>query len=93
MPRPYEVPLAQPFSLPAAPTLAPTPPSSFVLDLVWICFFIALVVFVGYGIILIYHWFTYGENRAIAVSATTLYLGAGGVLFLIMLGAAVTMSL
>ncbi|MCD5381902.1 MAG: hypothetical protein LR017_01145 [Candidatus Pacebacteria bacterium] len=45
-------------------------------------FYVLLGVFTVHAIFLGYHWFNYGEKRRVALTALTVYLLGGAVLFL-----------
>ena len=45
-------------------------------------FFVLILFFTIHGIILCYHWFTYGTSRQISLIALATYLTGGAVLFL-----------
>lgn len=50
-------------------------------------FFLLLFFFTIYGIILGYHWFSYGERRAVALGTLGVYITCGICAFILMLPA------
>ncbi len=50
-------------------------------------FFILLMIFTVHGLILAYHWFTYGTTYKTAMTGVFLYLIGGTFCFLLMLPA------
>ena len=77
------------------------------VTLLWIVFLMAALLYVGYGIVLAYHWvrwsgsvatstdITVGMSAEVATStlAILLYGSAGAFLFSVMLGALLTVAL
>jgi len=47
-------------------------------------FFILLAIFTVYTLFLAYHWFTYGSNPAVSMTALTTYLAGSAFAFLVM---------
>ncbi len=47
-------------------------------------FFFLLLMYTIYGVILGYHWFSYGERRAVALGTMGIYLGIGASCFALM---------
>lgn len=56
----------------------------------WLFLLIA-VVFAIHALVIIYHWFTYGTERAVPLVATAIYLGVGGLLLITMLTIVITL--
>ena len=59
----------------------------------WFTVIALALVFVGYGIILAYHWFKYSEKKGLAVTSLVVYAGLGGFLLLILASIALATSL
>jgi len=53
-------------------------------------FLLILVIFAIHALVIVYHWFTYGTERAVPLVAAAIYLGVGGVLLITMLTIAIT---
>ena len=49
-------------------------------------FFFLLLIFTIYGVVLGYHWFTFGNSRHTSMIALSVYLIGGAILFLILSG-------
>lgn len=49
-----------------------------------VLFYIAMLCFVVYSVVLAYHWFTYGSNKALSMLSLAVYL-IGGAVFLMMM--------
>lgn len=47
-------------------------------------FFFLLLMYTIYGVILGYHWFSYGERRAVALGTMGIYLAIGASCFALM---------
>ena len=47
-------------------------------------FYILLLIFTIHTIALSYHWFSYGEKRSVSMTALSVYLLGGAMLFLVM---------
>lgn len=54
---------------------------------------IVSAVFILYGTILSYHWFRWALNRDVAMTASLMYFGIGGVLLIIMIGSAIALRI
>lgn len=46
-------------------------------NVLWVCFFIALITFAVSCLVYIYHWRSYGTNAAIMNRVTVFYVGIG----------------
>lgn len=57
----------------------------------WIFFFVSFAVYAGYGMILMYHWFSFAYDSLIALAAAILYSIAGVILFTLMAAAIVSL--
>ena len=49
-------------------------------------FFFLLLIFTVYGVLLCYHWYTFGTSRRTSSVALAVYLCGGAVLFLTLAG-------
>lgn len=47
-----------------------------------IIFFLLIIIFALHALFLTYHWFTYGDNIKLSMTALAIYLGGGAALFL-----------
>lgn len=47
-------------------------------------FGVLVLTFLVHALIAMYHWFTFGSSRSLSAIATTVYLGGGGFLLLLM---------
>ncbi len=63
------------------------------VTLLWIVFLMSALLYVGYGIVLAYHWVRWSGSVATATLAILLYGSAGAFLFSVMLGALLTVAL
>ena len=63
------------------------------VTLLWIVFLMAALLYVGYGIVLAYHWVRWSGSVATSTLAILLYGSAGAFLFSVMLGALLTVAL
>ena len=57
-------------------------------SLVWIVVFFLLVVYIGLGVVLAYHWIEYMRHRHQALVAISIYAVVGVVLFMILAASA-----
>jgi Kef-type K+ transport system membrane component KefB len=55
----------------------------------WIIFIVVFLMYVGYGCVLMYHWFKFGFDQKIATTASFLYIGAGSLALALFAGALV----
>lgn len=55
----------------------------------WIIFAVAFFMYVGYGCVLMYHWFTYGYDQKVAMIASFLYIATGSFALALFAGALV----
>jgi hypothetical protein len=62
------------------------------LALWWFMLALSSIVFFGYGIILMYHWFSYSLDSKAALTASVLYNGLGCLLILAMAAAALSIQ-
>jgi|GEM_PF-5444909 len=56
------------------------------VDVLWLGFYIAAIVFIVHALIVGYHWFTYGTDTKTPVLAVTIYAAVGAVILLSIAG-------
>lgn len=45
-------------------------------------FYVVTLIFVGFSVSIVYHWFAYGHSKALSTLSTIIYLGVSAVLFI-----------
>lgn len=63
------------------------------MSLVWIVFLVTLLFYILYGVVYAYHWVRWSMNPAMATISIALYLGVGLVLFGVLLGSGIALTL
>ena len=61
-------------------------------SLLWVVFAVTLVMYLGYGIVLAYHWIRWAHDTTAVVLSITFYLAMGAVLFVLLAGSIAALS-
>ncbi len=57
-------------------------------SLLWIVFYAALALYIGYGLVLFYHWIRWAHSALAVILSIAAYIGLGIILFVLLGGAA-----